>query len=556
MKGLDGHTLIAAFASGVAWLGENKTIVDSLNVFPVPDGDTGTNMYLTVSAALKEAQKSSNSNVGTMADAIAVGSLMGARGNSGVIFSQLMRGFAKRLHGLSIASPSDVGAALQEAAGMAYKAVMKPVEGTILTVARMGARAASQAARDGRDVLGVVDEAIRQGEITLSKTPNMLPALKDAGVVDAGGKGLVVFMQGFAMGLRGEEAAPGGIVEPTALPRRAAQALVEPRPAAGEIKYKYCTEFIIRGERLNPEAVRRAIISAVEGDSMLVVGDGRTVKVHVHTNTPGLVLDTCIAHGSLHGIDIDNMEDQHEEFESAGASTRPSAVGPMPPSVAKRDVGVVAVAAGDGVRRILASLGADVVVTGGQTMNPSIRDIVDAVQAVRAKEVIVLPNNGNVVLTAGKACEVPDLADTKIHVVPSKTIPQGMAALLAMSPSAPVRENIEKMSEAIKKVKTGEITYAVRDSAANGLTIREHDVIGLFDGDLRLVGQNISEVAYGLFSEMHQETDEIATILYGAGVAEEEAEALASGLRDRYPDVEFEVQYGGQPLYYYLISVE
>ncbi|HAI86510.1 MAG TPA: hypothetical protein DCL63_05915 [Firmicutes bacterium] len=551
MKGLDGHALIAAFASGVAWLGENKSIVDSLNVFPVPDGDTGTNMYLTVSAALKEAQKSPDSNVGLTADAIAVGSLMGARGNSGVIFSQLMRGFARKLHGLPIASPSDVGAALQEAASVAYKAVMKPVEGTILTVARMGGRAAVQAARDGRDLLGVVDEAIRQGEITLGKTPDMLPTLKEAGVVDAGGKGLIVFMQGFAMGLRGEKAAPAprGAHAPVRRP-------AEPRPAREEIRFRYCTEFIIRGERLNPDAVKGAIISAAEGDSMLVVGDAGTVKVHVHTNTPGIVLDTCITYGSLHEIDIDNMQDQHDEFESASDSARPAVARPSPAPAAERDVGVVAVAAGDGVERILMSLGADIVVTGGQTMNPSIQDIAEAAQAAHAKEVIVLPNNGNVILTARKASEVPDLSNIKIHVVPSKTVPQGLAALLAMSPSAPVRENIEKMSEAVKKVKTGEVTYAVRDSAANGLTIREHDIIELFDGDLRLVGQDLSEVAYSLFSQMHSHTDEIATILYGAGVAEEDAQALASGLRDRYPEVEFEVQYGGQPLYYYLISVE
>ena len=549
-SGLDGHGLIDAFASGVAWLGENKSMVDSLNVFPVPDGDTGTNMYLTVSAALKEAQKSRDLNVGAAADDIAIGSLMGARGNSGVIFSQLMRGFAKRLHGLAVASPSDVGAALAEAASVAYKAVMKPVEGTILTVARMGARAAVQAARDGRDVQGVLDEAIRQGEITLSRTPDMLPTLKEAGVVDAGGKGLVVFMQGFAMGLRGEAVSAG------ARAQAPVGAALGSRPAQEKIRFRYCTEFIIRGERLSPDAVRNSILSAAEGDSMLVVGNENTVKVHVHTNSPGRVLETCLTYGSLHEIDIDNMEDQHEEFESMGDLPRPQAASQAPAPSAVRDVGVIAVAAGDGVERILVSLGADIVVTGGQTMNPSIQDIVDAVQAVRAREVIVLPNNGNVVLTARKASEVPDLAQTKLHVVPTKTVPQGLAALLAMSPSASLGENIEKMSEAVGKVKTGEITYAVRDSAANGLTIREHDIIGLFDGDLKAVGQDIFEVASSLFSQMHSAEDEIATILYGAGVNGEDAEALASSLRHQYPDVEFEVQYGGQPLYYYLISVE
>jgi len=329
-----------------------------------------------------------------------------------------------------------------------------------------------------------------------------------------------------------------------------------PRQVQEEIKFRYCTEFIIRGDHLNPDAVRGAILSAAEGDSMLVVGNENTIKVHVHTNSPGRVLDTCIAYGSLHEIDIDNMEDQHEEFESMGDLPKPRAASQAQASSVARDVGVIAVAAGDGVEKILVSLGADMVVTGGQTMNPSIQDIADAVQAVSAREVIVLPNNGNVVLTARKASEVPDLAKIKVHVVPTKTVPQGLAALLAMSPSASVRENIEKMSEAMSRVKTGEITYAVRDSAANGLTIREHDIIGLFDGDLKAVGQDISEVAGALFSQMHSADDEIATILYGAGVDGEDAEALASSLRHQYPDVEFEVQYGGQPLYYYLISVE
>ncbi len=558
-KGLDGHALVDAFASAVAWLGENKSIVDSLNVFPVPDGDTGTNMYLTVSAALKEARKSPSASVGIVADAIALGSLMGARGNSGVIFSQLMRGFAKRLHGLRTATPSDVGAALLEAANVAYKAVMKPVEGTILTVARMGARAAVQAARGGLDVQGVIDEAIRQGEITLSKTPDMLPTLKEAGVVDAGGKGLVVFMQGFAAGLRGESVKAEPIAQAQSSPvQTVAQASSGSRPAPKheQLEFMYCTEFIIRGTRLNPDAVKRAISSTVEGDSMLVVGDNNTVKVHIHTNSPGVVLNTCIPYGSLHEIDIDNMEDQHEEFDPSGAPQPNMAARSAPSTVPVKDMGVVAVAAGDGVEKILMSLGVDIVVTGGQTMNPSIQEIADAVRAARAREVIVLPNNGNVVLTARKATEVPDLGSIGVHVVPSKTVPQGLAALLAMSPSAPVGENVEKMSEAIRKVKTGEITYAVRDSAANGMTIREHDIIGLYDGNLKAVGQDLSEVAHSLFSELHSPGDEIVTILYGAGVAAGDAEALASSLRGKYPDIEFEVQYGGQPLYYYLISVE
>lgn len=554
LNAMDGPALQAAFASGVAWLGENKSAVDSLNVFPVPDGDTGTNMFLTVSAALKEAQKTNAREVGIVADAIALGSLMGARGNSGVIFSQLMRGFAKRLHGLNTATGSDVAAALVEAANMAYKAVMKPVEGTILTVARMGARAGVQAARNGADVIGVLDEAIKQGEITLGRTPEMLPALKEAGVVDAGGKGLLVFLSGFASSLKGKpmvaEASTMQVQKPAA---PTVSSTAEARAAREDITFKYCTELIVKGSALDADKVKSAVFAAVEGDSALFVGNSDTVKVHIHTNFPGRVLETCISFGSLHDIDINNMEDQHNEFEAkAEAASSKAAVPYAPP----KDLGIVAVAAGDGIQRIFESLGVDVVVTGGQTMNPSIQDIAQAARQANARNVIMLPNNGNVVLTAAKTVEVPDVADISIHVVPTKTIPQGIAALLALAPSASVEENVERMKAVAGNVKTGEVTYAVRDSSFNGMTIRENDVIGLFDGELKAVGAELEQVVGELFAAMHDDSDEFATVLYGSGVTADQAEALAGRLAQSYPDIEFEVQYGGQPLYYYLISME
>ena len=555
MKDIDGRALAAAFESGVAWLGEHKSLIDSLNVFPVPDGDTGTNMYLTVSAALKEAEKSDSASVGDVAEAIALGSLMGARGNSGVILSQLLRGFAKRLHGLKTADAMDLAAAFQEGSNVAYKAVMRPVEGTILTVARVGSRAGVQAARSGADIPGVVDEALRQGEIILEKTPEMLPALKEAGVVDAGGKGLVVLFQGFARGIKGEPVER--MADVPADERIVRKPEKEPTRLKHDIEYAYCTELIIRGSDLDPDAIKRALLGDIVGDSMLVVGDGNTVKVHMHSNTPGSILEICMGYGSLHEIDIDNMEDQHEEFEGA-AGQEP--VLPLEPSEDEprelKDVGVVAVAAGDGVEKILRSLGADVVITGGQTMNPSIQDIADGVRMAHAREVIVLPNNGNVVLTAQQAAGVPDIGDTKVHVVPSKTVPQGLAALLVMTPYAPLEENVAKMVDAIGRVVSAEITYAVRDSTFNGIEIHENDIIGIIDGDLQVVGESVDEVVRHTFAEMHSGDHEIATIIYGFGVTEEEAESLVSSLAEEYPDIEFEVQYGGQPLYYYLISVE
>ncbi|MDD4791667.1 MAG: DAK2 domain-containing protein [Firmicutes bacterium] len=555
MKAIDGPVLAAAFESGVAWLGEHKSLIDSLNVFPVPDGDTGTNMYLTVSAALKEAEKAGPASVADVADAIALGSLMGARGNSGVILSQLLRGFAKRLHGLKTAEPMDLAAAFQEASNVAYKAVMKPVEGTILTVARVGARAGVQAARSGADIFGVVDEVLKQGEIVLEKTPEMLPALKEAGVVDAGGKGLVVLFQGFAKGLRGEPIER--VADVPADDRVVLKPGKEPARTKHEIEYAYCTELIIRGSELDPDAVKRALLDDIVGDSMLVVGDSNTVKVHMHSNTPGRILEICIGYGSLHEIDIDNMEDQHEEFEGAAGKESGLPVEPHEEEPRElKDVGVVAVAAGDGVEKILKSLGADVVITGGQTMNPSIQDVADGVRRAYAREVIVLPNNGNVVLTAQQAAGVPDIGDTKVHVVPSKTVPQGLAALLVMTPYAPLEDNVAKMVEAIGRVVSAEITYAVRDSTFNGIEIHENDIIGIIDGDLQVVGESVDEVVRHTFAEIQSANHEIATIIYGFGVTQEEAESLASGLAEEYPDIEFEVQYGGQPLYYYLISVE
>lgn len=555
VKAIDGPALAAAFESGVAWLGEHKSLIDSLNVFPVPDGDTGTNMYLTVSAALKEAEKAGSASVADVADAIALGSLMGARGNSGVILSQLLRGFAKRLHGLKTAEPMDLAAAFQEASSVAYKAVMKPVEGTILTVARVGARAGVQAARSGADILGVVDEALKRGEIILEKTPEMLPALKEAGVVDAGGKGLVVLFQGFVKGLKGEPVQR--LADVPANDRIVRKPEKDPTRLKHEIEYAYCTELIIRGSELDPDAVKHALLDDVVGDSILVVGDRNTVKVHMHSNTPGRILEICISHGSLHEVDIDNMEDQHEEFEGAAGQEPEFPSEPIEDGRRElKDVGVVAVAAGDGVEKILKSLGADVVITGGQTMNPSIQDIADGVRRAHAREVIVLPNNGNVVLTAQQAAGVPDIGDTKVHVVPSKTVPQGLAALLVMTPYAPLGDNVEKMVEAIGRVVSAEITYAVRDSTFNGIEIHENDIIGIIDGDLQVVGESVDEVVQHTFAEIHSENHEIATIIYGFGVTQEEAESLVSGLEQEYPDIEFEVQYGGQPLYYYLISVE
>ncbi|MGE5587506.1 MAG: DAK2 domain-containing protein [Clostridia bacterium] len=571
---LDAGDLARAIAAGTEWLGANKELVNSLNVFPVPDGDTGTNMHLTLLSAVREVEKVGGATLSEVADAAAMGSLMGARGNSGVILSQLLRGFAKGVEGKAELRAQDLAQALQGAAAMAYKAVMKPVEGTMLTVAREAARSATQGARGGLDVLALAERVLEDARKALERTPEMLPTLKEAGVVDAGGQGLVYFWEGAVKALRGE--VPASHQEPLLQVARGTGSGQASRQSEGAVKeslrFRYCTEVLLKGRSLPLDRIRQDLADA--GDCLLVVGTSDVAKVHVHTNHPGRVLEYCLRLGDLHEVQINNMADQHEEFEALGspgratggqrngalaetrgarAGTPVSAEAKPRPEAVEKPVGIVAVAVGEGLATILRSLGADVVVEGGQTMNPSIEELANAARQVNAKSVVILPNNSNVILTAER---VREFVDKAVSVVPTKTIPQGVAALVAFNAASDIAANERAMNEALGHVSTGEVTYAVRSSSVNGFTIDQNDVIGIKDGDICAAGKDRDEVAMSLASQMVTEESSLLTIYYGQEVSASEAQALGERLSDIYPHCEVEVHYGGQPLYYYIMSAE
>ena len=555
---LDGLAFFRVFSGGVACLGRKKAEVDSLNVFPVPDGDTGINMFLTMSSAKNEAEKKLSEKVGVVADAIAMGSLMGARGNSGVIISQLMRGIAKQMHSLSEIGTKDFAYALREASVMAYKAVMKPVEGTILTVAKgVGNAAAECVDRNYEDtMIGMLRYAIKQGQITLEKTPDMLPVLKEAGVVDAGGQGYIYFLRGMLE-----------VLEGVAPQEEKADIVVKAQPKEEQkkvgaafdtnIEFRYCTEFIITGENINQESIQSNIGGL--GDCMLVVGTDEVVKVHIHTNNPGKVLQFCSEQGILHEIHINNMEDQHEELsddfdpsEWSDKGDSPEAATPQPTLPAK-DMAIVAISAGDGITSMFKSLGCDVIVTGGQTMNPSIQELVEAIKNSNGKEVIVLPNNSNIVLTANQAAKI---VENDVYVIPTKTIPQGISAMIAMISGLDIKENVERMNAAVASVKSGEITHAVRDSKYNGLEIKENDIIGILDGDIVVAGKGKNEVVISLVDNILEDGTDMVTLIYGSSISEKEAFDMSDEIREKHPNVEIEIIYGGQPVYDYLIFTE
>jgi len=542
-----------AVATASAVLDENRSKVDALNVFPVPDGDTGTNMSLTMKSAAAEVGKCGSNRLGDLAQAASMGSLMGARGNSGVILSQLFRGLAKALEGKEAAGPIELAWAFQEGVNTAYKAVMKPVEGTILTVAREAARAAVVAARENADILGVLRAALESAEKTLAQTPDMLPVLKQSGVVDAGGKGLVYILTGVI------ESILGGRMDVRTVQKKPVEFLISEE--MGDIVYPYDTQFLIKGKGLAAAQIRARLQEM--GDSLLVVGSEDLVRVHIHTDNPGRVLDYCVRLGTLTGIVIENMKEQHEALKSVANGDangeHDEAVGaPILPQdngdyAVEKEVGVAAVALGAGLEEVLKSLGVDEIVSGGQTMNPSTEDVLNAIQRVRARRVIFLPNNGNIILAAKQAKR---LANRKVYVVPTKTIPQGIAALLAFRPDANMETNLKRMAKAVRRVKTGEITYAVRSTSLNGMTIQPGDVLGMWDGDIAIKGSNPEEVLFELAEKMLGPDDEILTVFYGDLVPQEKGESLAAELARRFPQVDVEVRFGGQPLYYYIMSVE
>ncbi len=530
-------------ASGV--LEENRSSVDALNVFPVPDGDTGTNMSLTMKAAVEEIGKSRPVSVGAAAEAAAMGSLMGARGNSGVILSQLFRGIARALGGKEGATPAEVARALQEGVATAYKAVMKPVEGTILTMAREAAVAAMAAAKAGSGVMGVWEAALDRAQWILERTPDMLPVLKQAGVVDAGGKGLVYILAGAVQAVKGAPAGDCG--RAAATPPKGVEFKISEE--ISDIRYPYDTQLLVKGKDLQAAEIRSGLEEL--GDSLLVVGGSELVRVHVHTGNPGKVLEHCLAFGTLADISIENMRDQRDSLKEAD-SARGEPCNPNGAATGHA-VGIVAVSLGDGITQIFKSLGADEVINGGQTMNPSTEDVVNAARKVPSEKVIILPNNGNIILAAKQAKR---LAGKRVYVVPTKTIPQGLSALLAFKTDATMEANLRRMAKAVREVKTGEVTYAVRKSVVDGVEVKPGDILGIWDGCIALTGTSPDEVLAGLAAKMVGPDSEILTVFYGDLVDEERAAGLEARLKKDMPNLDIEFRRGGQPLYYYIMSVE
>lgn len=551
-KTIDGVLLRDMVVTGAAMLEKNREAVDALNVFPVPDGDTGTNMSLTMASATKEVSQKEYLSAGEAAAAVAKGALRGARGNSGVITSQLFRGFARALDGVERITPPQFAAALQRGAETAYKAVMKPKEGTILTVARVIAEeAVKQAELTPDDYDALFRNILTTGEAILKKTQQMLPALTQAGVVDAGGRGLLHIYKGYVACLRGEEledeeAAPGE------------EGFVDDHDLMGEIKFTYCTEFSI--QNLFSDILEEDIDSFRRrlnriGDSVQVSGDLSRVKVHVHTNEPSKALEYGLSLGELVDIKIENLLQKRREKEAAQQQDNPPAQEDQPEEQQPaKEYGMVAVSLGEGFNRIFADLQVDSIVEGGQTMNPSIQDLAEAVNRTHASTVFVLPNNGNVILAAQQAAELCE--DKKVLVIPTKNVAMGIAAAIAFQPEATPEENAARMDEAAQRVRTGTVTYAVRDTDLDDLHIKEGDIIGLYNGKIHTVGSSVHDVTRDLMKEIVTDEDELITVYYGKDTSEQDAQTLTDELTQMYPDCDVDMQMGGQPLYYYLVSVE
>lgn len=543
--------------AGAKALELKKSDVDALNVFPVPDGDTGTNMNLTIQSATKDAEKTSGESVAEVAAAVSMGSLMGARGNSGVILSQLLRGIAKGVEGQKTVSAQQIAQALQMGVDTAYKAVMKPVEGTILTVSREMAKGALARAKQGGDPIETLKEAYKKGQETLAKTPDMLPTLKQAGVVDAGGQGFLLIIGGWIAALEGHE--QGEITESSSRQE------IQPREVpAGflvveNLEFPYCTEFLVKGKNLNVDQIRQDLSD--RGDSMLVVGTDEVVKIHIHVKNPGNILDYAIQFGSLHEVGIHNMLSQNEamahalknkEKEAPLESTEQTSLAMEEQTLNKH--GIVAVAMGQGIAEVLKSLGVDEVIFGGQTMNPSTEDLVEAVQKISAKNIYILPNNGNIVMAANQVKDI--VTDKNVFIIPTKSIPQGISALVNYDPEGNAEENAQNMEKGLTQIQSGEVTYAVRDSQFGDLEISEGDILGLIEDVIQLTGQEALQVAQATLEKMEWREHDLVTIFYGEETSQEEAEKLREWLENDVPSIEVELYPGHQPLYYYILGVE
>lgn len=550
---IDAKMLQKMFLAGAKGLEAKKEYINELNVFPVPDGDTGTNMTMTIMAAAKDVANLQNPTLTELGKAISSGSLRGARGNSGVIMSQIFRGFVKELKGLDIIDVTALGNGVQHAAETAYKAVMKPKEGTILTVAKAGADKSMDLLVNGDtdDIIKFCDEVAAEMEEALLQTPELLPVLKQAGVVDSGGEGLMTFIRGALDALKGK-------ATDFTVNTGTATRVVNGSVGASEeedIRLGYCTEFIIMLER-GEDVVESQLKEYLQkiGDCVVVVADDDIVKVHVHTNDPGLAIQKALTYGSLTSMKIDNMREEHQEKVIRDAQKASESASAPKKEEPRKENGFIAVAAGDGLADIFRDLGVDYVIEGGQTMNPSTDDVLSAIEQVNADNIFVLPNNGNIILAANQAKNLTE--DKEVYVVPSKNIPQGIAAMISFVSGRSAAENAESMEEEMQLIKSGQVTYAVRDTNMDGKDIKQGDFMGLTDKTIVSVGSDLQGTAKELIESLLDEDSELVSLYYGSDATKEQAEQLAEDIENTHEDVEVEVQYGGQPVYSYFISVE
>ena len=551
VKTINTELLQKMFLAGAANLEAKKEFINELNVFPVPDGDTGTNMTLTILSAAKEVKALENPDMVAIAKAISSGSLRGARGNSGVILSQLLRGFTKEIREHKEIDTITLAKACERATATAYKAVMKPKEGTILTVAKGASQKAAELAETTEDLDTFISEVINYAQEVLEKTPEMLPVLKEAGVVDSGGQGLLEVMRGAYDAFQGKE------IDYSAIEASAGTKMVKPsEQAETEIKFGYCTEFIIMLEKeftAKDETEFKAYLESI-GDSIVCVADDDIVKIHVHTNDPGLAIQRALTYGQLSRMKIDNMREEHQERLIKDAEKLAAQQAEAKKAEPRKEVGFIAVSIGEGMNEIFRELGADYIIEGGQTMNPSTEDMLNAIDQVNAEHIFILPNNKHIILAANQAQALTE--DKDIIVVPSKTVPQGITAIINYMPDADAQTNLEAMIEGIGNVKTGQVTYAVRDTHIDDKEIHEGDIMGIGDSGILAVGQSVEETTKEMLAQLVDEDTELISLYYGQDVQEESAENFAQEIEDLYPDVDVDVHSGGQPIYYYVLSVE
>lgn len=543
---VNGEHLYYMMSNAANKLELQSEYVNSLNVFPVPDGDTGTNMSMTFRAAVKEIEGMDNKNIGEVSKKLAKGALMGARGNSGVILSQILRGISKGLEGKEEADASEFANALLEGSKSAYKAVMRPTEGTILTIVRTAGEVAVALKED--NITELMREVCKESKIMLDKTPEMLPALKKAKVVDSGGMGLLIILQGM------QEALENGLKVTTGTPQAVKSSVAKAQRSETmseeDIKFGYCTEFIILGDSNHAEEFKSKVIN--KGDSLVVVGYEDVIKVHIHTNNPGKFLEEAVKFGELSKIKIDNMREEHREmlegmYEEAAETEESVAAGEF------KKYAFISVAMGEGMKNIFKDLGVDYVIEGGQTMNPSTQDMLEAIEKLNAEHIFILPNNKNIIMAANQAAEI---SDKDIRVIPTKTIPQGITCITMFNPEADVEENTEELKEAMEMVKTTSVTYAVRDTEVDGKEIKEGNILGLVEGKIKEVGEDPYKVAEDLIDSLVDEDSELITIFYGKDCEEEKVDALIEKLEGKYEDLDVQCYKGEQPLYYFIMSVE